>query len=181
MPHVCNCSKILGKCFFSVREMFYNNISCISYPRKSVCHFQSAPRWSQKHFQSTCKTVCVWVIQIVIVTKIGWLLLKVWRCFLQLFLKTLGRRLNLLSEIEVGYSNHVDHFLICPQQNNMKKKYKLPDTRGKKFYLPSKLWGLQQTYGYVNTKPKIEKQWFDFLFFFQKNLVSKMFSFQNFL
>ena len=32
VPHVCNCSKILGRCFLSVREMFSNNISCISYP-----------------------------------------------------------------------------------------------------------------------------------------------------
>ena len=130
--------------------------------------FSSAPRWSQKHFQSTCKTVCVWVIQIVIVTKIGWLLLKVWRCFLQLFLKTLGRRLNLLSEIEVGYSNHVDHFLICPQQNNMKKKYKLPDTRGKKFYLPSKLWGLQQNVRLCEHKAKNWKTMVRFSFFFSK-------------
>ena len=56
MPHVCNCSKILGKCFFSVREMFYNNISCISYPWKSVCHFQVRHVEVRKYFQSTCKT-----------------------------------------------------------------------------------------------------------------------------
>ena len=56
MPHVCNCSKIFGKCFFSVREMFYNNISCISYPWKSVCHFQVRHVEVKIFFQSTCKT-----------------------------------------------------------------------------------------------------------------------------
>ena len=56
MPHVCNCSKILGKCFLSVRKMFYINISCISYPWKSVCHFQVRHVEVKKKFQSTCKT-----------------------------------------------------------------------------------------------------------------------------
>jgi len=55
-PYVCNCSKILGKCFFSVREMFCNNISCISYPWKSVCHFQVRHVEVKIFFQSTCKT-----------------------------------------------------------------------------------------------------------------------------
>ena len=36
--------------------MFYNNISCISYPWKSVCHFQVRHVEVKKNFQSTCKT-----------------------------------------------------------------------------------------------------------------------------
>ena len=55
---MCNCSKILGNFFFSVREIFYNNISCISYSWKSVCHFQVRHVEVKKNFKVRAKSAC---------------------------------------------------------------------------------------------------------------------------
>ena len=47
-----------SKMFFSVRKMFYNNISCISYPWKSVCHFQVRHVEVKKFFKVRAKPAC---------------------------------------------------------------------------------------------------------------------------